>query len=265
MPFLFTSQEQADIHFCYGVANGNSAEAAREYRRRFPLRRHPHPSVFVNIHRQFRNQGLRTARPDERQNRANVQQRRANNMILREFDRDPKKSTRNVSRIVRVSKTKIIRVLKRDHRHPYHLQPVQGLRDGDEDRRRVFCQWILNSIRQNVNFLNHVLWSDESCFTRRGVVNFHNQHVWAHENPHAIRPRNFQVEFSVNVWLGIYGNKLIGPYFLPDRVNGEIFLQFLINEYVNMWEEVPLRSRLVAWFQLDGCPAHYHRDVRVVK
>lgn len=261
MPFYFTSQEQADIHFCYGVANGNSAEAAREYRRRFPRRRHPHSSVFVNIHQRFRTNGLST-RPDERQNRVNIQQERNNNRILREFNRNPTTSSRKAARTLRSCKSKILRVLKKDRRHAYHLQPVQGLREGDEQRRLFFCQWILCSIEQNRDFLNTILWTDESCFTRRGVVNLHNQHVWAHENPHAIRARNFQVEFSVNVWLGIYNNDLFGPYFLPGRVNGEHFLQFLMAEHANMWENIPLESRLAAWFQLDGCPAHFHRNVR---
>uniref|UniRef100_V5G1N2 DUF4817 domain-containing protein n=1 Tax=Anoplophora glabripennis TaxID=217634 RepID=V5G1N2_ANOGL len=261
MPFLFTNQEQADIHFCYGFADGNSAEAVREYRR-FPHRRQPHYSVFINIHRQFSTHGLRTARPDERQNRINIRQERINNQILREFNRDPTTSSRRVSRSLRISKNKVLRVLKKDHRRPYHLQPVQGLHEGDEERRLVFCRWVLNSIEQNEHFLSHILWTDESCFTRQGVVNFHNQHVWAHENPHAIRPRNFQVEFSVNVWKGVFSNYLFGPYFLLQRVNGDNFLEFLITEHGNMWEEVPLNLRLNAWFQLDGCPAHFHRNVR---
>lgn len=261
MPFQFTNEEQADIHFCYGVANGNSAEAAREYRRRFPNRRHPRPSVFVNMHRQFRTRGLRT-RIVERGNENNIQQVRRNNEILREFDRDPTTSSRRVSVALRVSKSAILRALKRDHRHAYHLQPVQGLRPGDAERRLVFCRWILESIEGNRQFLNNILWTDESCFTRRGVVNFHNQHMWAQENPHAIRPRNFQVEFSVNVWIGLYNHHLFGPFFLPQRVNGDNFLEFLVAEHNNMWEDIPLNLRLLAWFQLDGCPAHFHLNVR---
>nr|CAI5863700.1 unnamed protein product [Callosobruchus analis] len=30
LPISFTRQEGTDIHFCYGVANGDSAEAAKE-------------------------------------------------------------------------------------------------------------------------------------------------------------------------------------------------------------------------------------------
>lgn len=260
MPFKFTNQEAADMHFIYGFANGNSAEAAREYRRRFPHRRHPHPSVFVNIHRRFVSEGLRTVHENERN--INVRQERITRRVLNEFNRDPTTSTRRVSRVFNVSQTRICRILKRDSRHAYHLQYVQGLHPGDEERRVNFCRWVLNSIENNRDFLSNILWTDESCFTRRGIVNFHNQHVWSQENPHALRPRNFQREFSVNVWCGVYNNHLFGPYFLPPRVNAENFLQFIQAENDDMWGEIPLNLRRIAWFQLDGCPAHFGRNVR---
>lgn len=125
-----------------------------------------------------------------------------------------------------------------------------------------FCNFIINSLNNNPQFLRQILWTDESCFTRRGVVNFHNLHLWAHENPRGIRPRNFQEEFSVNIWVGIYNNSIFGPYILPERLSAVTFLEFLENNHYNMWEEVPLNERRNAWMQLDGCPAHYGRQVR---
>jgi hypothetical protein len=54
----------------------------------------------------------------------------------------------------------------------------------------------------------HILWTDEACFTREGVFNVHNSHLWAQDNPHAIRERGYQVRFSVSVWAGIVGDIL---------------------------------------------------------
>jgi hypothetical protein len=34
---------------------------------------------------------------------------------------------------------------------------------------------------------------------------------------------NHQRRFSVNVWAGIIGNRLIGPVIIPDRVAGNNF------------------------------------------
>ncbi|KAJ8949385.1 hypothetical protein NQ318_007481 [Aromia moschata] len=51
-------------------------------------------------------------------------------------------------------------------------------------------------------FLKSILWTDESTFTREGILNFHNLHHWdtKGENPHVIRSASFQRKFSVNVW-----------------------------------------------------------------
>ncbi|CAH1998540.1 unnamed protein product [Acanthoscelides obtectus] len=249
----------ADIHSVYGFVNGNAAEAVREYARRFPNRRHPTRSVFVRVHRQIIENGFENLQRDQN---INVRQRRFTRMILREFDRDPTTSVRRVSGALGISASHVHRVLRNDHRRPYHLQPVQGLQPGDGERRITFCQWILDRTGNNREFLSNVLWSDESCFTRRGVVNFHNQHMWSHENPHAVRERNFQHEFSVNVWIGIYRNRLFRPYLLPARLNAATFLEFLKAEHANMWDAVMLDLRRLAWSQLDGCPAHYSRIVR---
>ncbi|CAH2007674.1 unnamed protein product [Acanthoscelides obtectus] len=203
MPFLFSNQELADIHFV-------------EYARRFPNRRHPTRSVFVRVHRQIIENGFENLQRDQN---INVRQRRFTRMILREFDRDPTTSVRRVSGALGISASHVHRVLRNNHRRPYHLQPVQGLQPGDAERRIRFCQWILDRTDNNMEFLSNVLWTDESRFTRRGVVNFHNQHIWSHKNSDAVRERNFQHEFNVNVWIGIYRNRLFGPYLLPARLN----------------------------------------------
>jgi hypothetical protein len=64
----------------------------------------------------------------------------------------------------------------------------------------------------------------EVCFTRDSVVNFHNLHVWAHENP---RQSNFQQKFSNNIWGGIVDNFPIGFHELPARLTGASYYHFL--------------------------------------
>jgi hypothetical protein len=61
----------------------------------------------------------------------------------------------------------------------------------------------------NPNFLDRVIFTDESCFTRNGVFNSRNYHVWAGENPNATRPRAFQHRFSINLWAGILGDRIV--------------------------------------------------------
>lgn len=262
MPNLFTNEEYADIHFMYGYCDGNAEEASREYEIRFPNRRQPNPQVFINTHRRFREFGLKNNHRE-----VDVRNERHKNEILNVFDNDNRLSSRRASKQLRaqnlrISKTKILRTLHKDHRKPYHLQPVQNLRPEDGPRRQNFCNWLIGSTRRDAMFLRKILWTDEATFTRRGVVNYHNLHVWAQENPHAIRPKSFQTEFSLNVWIGIIDDNLCGPYFLPHRLNSALFLDFLENNFLDIFDDVPPIIRHECWFQMDGAPAHYGINVR---
>jgi hypothetical protein len=146
--------------------------------------------------------------------------------------------------------------------HPYHLQRVQDLKPKDPPRRIAFCQCLLQKIDEEPNFLSSVLTTDEVGFTRDGVFNSHNTHIWSEENPHQIRERGFQQRFSINVWAGIIGNRLIGPNVLPPHLNGEGYLIFLQNELSDLLDDVPLQVRRDMWYLHDGAPAHSARGVK---
>lgn len=76
------------------------------------------------------------------------------------------------------------------------------------------------------------------------------------------RSSNFQIRFSVNLWLGIVNGTLIGPFELPSRLNGAQYLEFLKNNLDPLLEEVDLQTRRRMIFQNDGAPCHYTRTVR---
>jgi len=52
---------------------------------------------------------------------------------------------------------------------------------------------------------------DEACFTREGIINNHNSHVWAEANPHTATAHCHQQCFVVNVWAGIVNEVLLWP------------------------------------------------------
>jgi hypothetical protein len=111
-------------------------------------------------------------------------------------------------------------------------------------------------------FIERLLTTDEANFARDGIFNARNTHIWSIENPHAIRERHFQKRFSVNVWGGIIGNKLIKPYILAPRLNAVSYLDFLNNHLAILLEDVPLLTRQNMWYLHDGAPAHFAREVR---
>lgn len=100
-------------------------------------------------------------------------------------------------------------------------------RESRDFRQQIFQQdwyflnfhWFLQQCVDPV-FDTSLLFIDEANFNKDGIINFHSNHLWAEENPHNIVQSWYQQQFP-NVWAGIIGDHLIGPYFLPARLNGE--------------------------------------------
>lgn len=146
--------------------------------------------------------------------------------------------------------------------HPYHIVLHQALSNEDYDRRLDHCHWMRNMLAEDHNFLCRILWTDEATFCSDGSVNRHNMHYWSATNPHWMREVQHQGRWSVNVWCGILGSRIIGPYIFEQALNGERYLQFLENELPILLEDVPLALRANMFFQHDGCPAHFAVQVR---
>jgi len=142
--------------------------------------------------------------------------------------------------------------------YPYHDQRVQHLEPGDHAQRMDFCHWI----KAHPELLSVILFSNEASFTRDGVNNLRNVHTWSHDNPHETSVTNFQRRFSVNVWCGVLGNKLIGPFVFDNNLTGNTYEAFLRNELPGLLEDIPLMIRSQMYFQHDGAPPHYTRHAR---
>ena len=94
-----------------------------------------------------------------------------------------------------------------------------------------------------LDFLNHVLWTDESGFTQEGKMNLQNLHIYSDENPSVTNSTSFQRRFHVNVWAGTLGNTLIVPFIIEDRMRGEDYLNFVEDVVMPMLDDMPLQSR----------------------
>ncbi|KAJ4447862.1 hypothetical protein ANN_09871 [Periplaneta americana] len=173
----YSNQELAEIHFMYGKADGNAALARRLYQERYPQRQCPDRKTFVRLHYRlceygkFNSPGLGRGRP--RSTTQEVQEE-----ILEAVNMTPSISTRRVALQVNVRHTTVWRLLKEYQLYPYHLQHVQALSPADYPARVRFCQWFLQQCGVNPNIPALVLFTDEAQFTRDGITNFHNQHVW---------------------------------------------------------------------------------------
>lgn len=97
------------------------------------------------------------------------------------------------------------RVVNGDGLYPYSFTPVQALQPTDYAARLQFCHWIMN----NRNLLRNIIYTDESTFTERGILNRRNEHIWSDVNPNAVREHRSQYRFS---------DIVIRPFVLPQRL-----------------------------------------------
>jgi len=173
---FFPQVEYCHKHFVYGFCDGNACAAVQEYQRRFPVRRIPSRCLFTRIHQTLRDTGSL-----------------------------PSVYLQSKRYVVRTINT---RTLHEEELYPYHDQRVKHLEPGDYAQRMDLCHWVT----AHPELLSLILFTDETSFTRDGVNNLRNVHTWSHRNPHATCVTHFQRRFSVNLWCGVLGNRLIGPY-----------------------------------------------------
>ncbi|KAJ4440477.1 hypothetical protein ANN_08618 [Periplaneta americana] len=240
---MYSNQELAEIHFMYGKADGNAALARRLYQERYPQRQCPDRKTFGTT---------------------KIYNSRSIGGDSGGCEHDSFYQHTRVALQVNVPHTTVWRLLKEYQLYPYHLQRVQALSPADYPARVRFCQWFLQKCGVNPNFPALVLFTDEAQFTRDGITNFHNQHVglWGYENPRATVPSHHQVRFSLNMWAGIIGDRLVGPHVLVNRLTGQAYTNFLENTIPHVLEDTPLINRQHIHFLHDGAPVHFSRTAR---
>jgi hypothetical protein len=146
---------------------------------------------------------------------------------------------------------------------PFKIHISQTLQPADPERRLAYCFWLREQInREGIDFLNKIIWSDEAKFTNCGIFNRHNEHIWSIENPEVNRQVRPQVKFSINVWAGILGDRILGPFLFEGNLTAEQYLRFLNTEFQNFLMDIPLAHLPHLWFQQDGAPAHNSGIVR---
>ena len=152
-------------------------------------------------------------------------------------------STRRLSLRFDVSSTSIWLILREQQLHPYHVTPVQELLPHDHNKRRHFSRRLIRKCTRDPNLLSRMLVTDESCFTRNGINNYRNTHSRDDENTHTTVTTHYQHTFSLNVWCGLLGHNLVGPFFLPPRLSGVFYLQFLQDNLPELLQDIPIANR----------------------
>ncbi|CAK1592284.1 unnamed protein product [Parnassius mnemosyne] len=178
--------------------------------------------------------------------------------VLELFQRSPNKSARQGARESDVSASSVLRILKRGKYRVYIPRLVQQLNDDDPDRRLQFCEWIQEMVIREPGFMGSIIWSDEAQFKLNGTVNRHNCVYWGEENPHITIEKAVNLP-GINVWCGLSSRGLIGPFRFEGTVTGINYLTMLADSIFPAIRA--LYGNDDFYFQQDGAPPHYHRDV----
>jgi transposase len=181
---------------------------------------------------------------------------------LQMFIENPHTSIRNVAEAVDVSSSSIERILDTYKFYPYKIHLAQELSEDDFDRRMEFCDVMMRRLDENEDFSKCIVFSDEATFMLNGVVNRHNCRYWSDENPHWMREVRTQNPQKLNVWAGLFGRQIVGPFFIEGNLTSEKYLDMLQNVIVPEIQNLAAPNFGNIWYQQDGAPPHYGHAVR---
>lgn len=175
--------EIIDMIGIFYAANNNAREAARQYRDRYPNRRHPDHKAILRLTARARTGLMKRKRSKKPLNNDDAIIVTILGMVIM----NPHISQRQISRELNVSPATVSRILRANHIHPYHISINQELFDNDKILRVTFCRWAVDKIQLDPTFFSRVMFSDEATFESNGMLNRHNSHYYSDINPDWVR------------------------------------------------------------------------------
>lgn len=130
---------------------------------------------------------------------------------------------------------------------------VQHLTELDVERRKSFSTSMINIINRNPDYLNNVLFSDESIFYLDKSVSAYNSYIWSEENPHHYVEKRLNPE-RLLVWCGLSARGIVGPYFFEGTINADAYLTMMRTYVVPRLRRTGLIDTVI--FQQDGAAPH---------
>lgn len=255
-------REKIEIIKLFGDGARSSRQVAHEFNRRHPQRNRIRHGTAASVNELFTQTGsvlkYRPAIDNLHRNR----RYHDDDNILASVRANPKISLRERSELLNLSREKIRRCLVRHKIKPFKPKFLHTLKEGDEYKRLDYCYWAQGNFLNDRDFLRKILFTDEAMFTTNGIVSSQNCRYWSTENPHWVINCKDQYSQKVNVWCGILGDRIIGPFFFNNTINAERLLNFFDNELWEIIENLPLNVRQEMYFQLDGASVHNSWMVR---
>lgn len=255
---VYTVKERIEIILEY-VRGASSREVAASFAALHPNRPVPSKSTIINLYKKFCEHGCLDNTHIKRSRNQSILTDDKRTDICLSAENNPYSSLRSLSEEVGVSKSSCYRTLKQEKYRSYKIGNVQKLLEGDYFKRMEFCEIWMEKINANPNLKNLILFTDESTFLLNGTVHKQNRRIWCRENPHIIHETHTQWPKKVNVWVGIIGNHIVGPFFIDGTLTKEKYMDLLISEVGPALENIRVNGEII--FQHDGAPPHSARDI----
>lgn len=252
---IYTRSEKIDMLLIFGECRQNSTDAARLYAERYPNRRHPTRHYFPKLVQKMRNE------PDNNENNTFLVSEEKEIDVLGYVQVNINASLREIALECDICKSSVGNILNKHKYHSYKYQLHQHLYQNDNERRLEYCNWYLEKYLEDNTFPYNILYTDESRFTNLGHFNRNNKRYWSQDNLHLMQEGNFQERFGFNCWVGILGDRILGPIIYDGPLTGARYLGFLTQEIEQFLDEIPLINRVGLFYQQDGAPPHNMRAV----
>ena len=261
---MYSTVEKVEMVKWFYMGN-SSREVSALFGVKYPNRPIPNSVTIARIIQKFEAKGTVLNNCKCNDNVRNLQENEENDnafYVLASVAENPNISLRQIAKNVNLHHSRVLRILKKHKFRSYKYQLHQELRD--TERRSAFCFQMMEKCNEDRAFVKNIIFMDEATFTQNNEPNLQNCRIWARENPRNVLHTRTQYPQKINVWVGLLGHHIIGPFFLQENLTGGRFLQLLQEEIAPAVTEVTREDQEI-WFQMDGCPAHNSQCARIFK
>lgn len=240
----FTTEERIFMSETYN--REQSAERVRTlYRETFPGRRVPTKTTIISTRNRFLQTGNVNPSYEVRYPSRQIPEE-VEVQVCAAAELDHFASEHTISLQVGYSKSTIHRIFKRFGYKAYKPQKHQAIltANNDPERRMNFSENMTERINNNGDLLGSICFSDECRFPIHHAPNRQNTRYRSSELPTVVFDVNTQYQQSLNVWAGMLGTDIIGPFFIAENsINADRYLQLLQEEVVPAIRRVEERNR----------------------
>ena len=140
--------------------------------------------------------------------------------------------------------------------YPYHTQHIQHLEPADICSRLELCHWI----NSNLHMICNILFTNKAHFTRNGVNNTRNSHLWDRDNQHGTVKSNYQhLWHKCLVWCQWWPHHWSVHF---PATSDRWYLCQLFATWTASLQNVPLQTRWQMYCQHEAVPPHFSQVVR---